>query len=319
MVTILMPVYNAEKYVKSAIVSILNQTYRDFEFLILENSSDDRTLEVIREFKDPRIRIHNTQKISLGAALNVGLSEAKSDIIIRMDADDLSHPQRIEKLLECRSQNPEAGVISSNAAYFNERGIIYLLNLPKSDDAIKKMLPIHSPVNHGGSLFEKSLILSAGGFSEDFFEDYQMWLTLRDKTRFYNVQEYIYYIRYNPVSNSRTNLAEKYNLVYKLQEKYYQNFGTSFPGITQEEELIIRGWREYFYGSRHDILKYWQGLPKDSKMILAALAAQLPDVLFLQFKESRLRMRFSYLWRYFTKEKLNLRSTFGSVIRECSK
>ena len=108
-VSVLMPAYNAEKYIGLAIQSILDQTYRDFEFIILDDCSKDHTWEIIQKYaqKDKRIRaIHNNINLKIAETLNKGLKECKGKYIVRKDADDWSYPNRIEKQVDME-KNPE--------------------------------------------------------------------------------------------------------------------------------------------------------------------------------------------------------------------
>src|SRR6187397_2012165 len=98
LVTVLMSVYNAEKYLREAIDSILNQTYRNFEFIIINDASTDGSEAIINSYKDERIRlISNSQNLRLTASLNKGIDLAKGKYIARMDADDASLPERLQK------------------------------------------------------------------------------------------------------------------------------------------------------------------------------------------------------------------------------
>ncbi|MBA3284207.1 MAG: glycosyltransferase family 2 protein, partial [Nitrosopumilus sp.] len=97
-VTVLMPVYNASAYLHDAIQSILNQTFQDFEFLIIDDGSSDNSEIIIKGYKDKRIRfIKNEQNIGISATLNKGIELASCELIARMDADDVSYPKRLEK------------------------------------------------------------------------------------------------------------------------------------------------------------------------------------------------------------------------------
>ena len=97
-VTVLLPVYNAAAFVGEAIRSVLAQTYRDFELLVIDDASTDDSEQVVRQFKDARIRyLVNESNLGITGTLNRGLSEARGDYIARMDADDICHPQRLAR------------------------------------------------------------------------------------------------------------------------------------------------------------------------------------------------------------------------------
>ena len=100
-VTVLMPVYNGERYLRETMQSILSQTFLDYEFLIIDDGSTDKTLEIINTFTDPRIRVlRNPRRLKLSGALNRGLDESLGHYIARMDADDIAHPERLAQQVD---------------------------------------------------------------------------------------------------------------------------------------------------------------------------------------------------------------------------
>jgi len=108
MISIVMPAYNAEKYIAQAIESILNQTFQDFEFIIVNDGSTDNTLKIIEQYaaQDRRIRLVQIDHVGTSAAKNAGVEVAKSDWIAMMDADDISLPQRLEKQVQAAQKSP---------------------------------------------------------------------------------------------------------------------------------------------------------------------------------------------------------------------
>ncbi|HKQ33129.1 MAG TPA: glycosyltransferase family A protein, partial [Thermodesulfobacteriota bacterium] len=113
-VTVLMTVYNGEKFLNEAIDGILNQTFRDFEFLIINDGSTDGSREIIKSYKDPRINlVDNESNIGLTASLNRGLSLAGGEYIARQDADDISLPERLEKQISILERNPDIALLGS--------------------------------------------------------------------------------------------------------------------------------------------------------------------------------------------------------------
>ena len=124
-VTVLMPVYNGEKYLNQAIDSILTQTFSDFEFLIIDDGSTDKSAEIINGYQDKRIRcLHNDTNLRLAATLNKGLNNSKGFYIARMDCDDISMPERLEKQVAFLDAHPDSCLCSGNAVSINHDGII---------------------------------------------------------------------------------------------------------------------------------------------------------------------------------------------------
>ena len=110
--TVLMPVYNTEKYLKEAVDSILQQSFPDFEFLIIDDSSTDSSAEIIAAYRDPRIRVlKNEKNMGMSATLNKGIEMCRTELIARMDADDISYPERLEKQFRFFESNPECALL----------------------------------------------------------------------------------------------------------------------------------------------------------------------------------------------------------------
>src|SRR5438132_11921709 len=119
-ISVLMPAYNCGKYIAQSINSILNQTYKDFEFIIIDDGSTDNTEEIVLSFKDPRIIYRKTVNKGTSAALNLGLSLALNEWVARIDADDLNVPSRLEKQVKFLNENPGYDIVSSWSVYFKE-------------------------------------------------------------------------------------------------------------------------------------------------------------------------------------------------------
>lgn len=122
--TVLLPAYNAERYLPEAIRSVLDQTHTEFELIVINDGSRDRTLEIAKEFAelDKRVRVITHTNRGIAASLNVGIEAAASDWIARMDADDIMLPTRLERQLAFFSANPTVDLTSSLVIYINERG-----------------------------------------------------------------------------------------------------------------------------------------------------------------------------------------------------
>ena len=123
LVTVLMTVYNGGEYLKTSVRSILNQTFKDFEFLIVNDFSTDDSVDIIKLFNDGRIVIYNNEKnIGQTKSLNVGLNLAKGKYVARMDADDMAFPLWLDKSLDYIRKHPEYAAVGSAAIVMNESG-----------------------------------------------------------------------------------------------------------------------------------------------------------------------------------------------------
>src|SRR5688572_53842 len=121
LVTVLMPVYNAERFLSEAIDSILQQSLTDFEFLIIDDGSTDCSREIINAYKDDRIRlVQNESNLAITASLNKGIHLARASLIARMDADDISYPERLQKQYNYLSNHPDCALLSTSARVITE-------------------------------------------------------------------------------------------------------------------------------------------------------------------------------------------------------
>jgi glycosyltransferase involved in cell wall biosynthesis len=158
-VTVLMPVYNSDSFVKEAIDSILKQTYTHFEFLIINDGSTDATEEIIKSIHDPRIiLVNHPHNQGLIAALNNGLDRAKGKYIVRIDGDDISLPQRIEKQVFELERNPEIGVIGSWFEEFGEHIQTKLITYKCDDTDIRIQHLFQDQLAAPTKVFRKSLV-----------------------------------------------------------------------------------------------------------------------------------------------------------------
>lgn len=183
-VTVLMSVYNGEEYLEEAIASILNQTFRDFEFLIIDDSSTDGTAVILASYSrsDSRvIVVTNESNIGLPRSLNKGLALAHGKYIARMDADDISLPERLEKQVQCMDNNPEIGVCGS---WFKKIGNVKLskcTTLPEKHDDIFAAMLFGNHIGHPTVIIRKKTIIGLGQFYNEefrFAEDYEYWARL---------------------------------------------------------------------------------------------------------------------------------------------
>src|SRR6266498_4162605 len=152
LVTVLMSVYNGERYLSEAIDSIINQTFADFEFVIINDGSTDSSREIINAYRDPRIRlVDNSQNIGLPKSLNLGLALARGEYVARQDADDISHPTRFEKQVEYLDDHGEVVVLGTRVWNMDESGRIYhspLWDHSCTDVGIRWLCMFESPFTH---------------------------------------------------------------------------------------------------------------------------------------------------------------------------
>jgi len=179
LVSVLIAVYNGELYIKNTIQSILNQTYTNFELIIVVNCSNDSTKEILKEFNDERIKIYETNICQLAFNLNYGLLHSKGDYIVRIDADDIAESTRVEKQLQIM-MNDDYDIVGSNLTYIDEDGQIKgERKYPKHNEDIRKKILYASPIAHPSVMYKKSVVLKVAGYMNGkVSEDYDLWLRL---------------------------------------------------------------------------------------------------------------------------------------------
>ena len=179
-ISVVMPVYNGELFIKEAMESILNQTYNDFEFIIIYDESTDGTLSIIQEFQeqDARIILINGDKEGISGALNKGIKEAKGKYIARMDADDISLPIRFEKQIS-HMQNLELDICGGHSLLIDSDGKINGIGImPRSHDLCGLSMMFMVPFVHSGVMMLKSFLTNSSLKYQGKYEDFDMWIRM---------------------------------------------------------------------------------------------------------------------------------------------
>lgn len=224
-VTVVLPNYNNEDFLNDAIDSILNQTFTDFDFIIIDDGSTDNSVDIINSYTDPRIKLILKQENSgIVDTLNIGLEKAKGKYLVRMDGDDISYPDRIEKLVNYLDNNPDIGVCSSALLNF---GLIDEVWKYDQDPLINKAKVLFgNPFGHPTSVFRMSLLKENNikyKNSYPFVEDYKLFTDLNSITLFSCLPDILYKYRRLPHTSTIANketLKERIGLVY--EEVLYQ-------------------------------------------------------------------------------------------------
>jgi glycosyltransferase involved in cell wall biosynthesis len=214
-VTVLMPVYNGENYLREAMDSILNQTFTDFEFVIVNDGSIDKSLEIINSYHDSRIKlIENPKNLGISESLNKGLFSATGKYIVRMDCDDISLPHRLQKQIEYLDNHPEVIIVGSyiDMIDLDSRKLNQQVRYPLIHDDIINSMLTSNPMAHPSVMFRRSEVLNIGGYrlfkewNGVSTEDYDLWLRIASNNfKLANLEESLLYYRYH--SNSLTQVA----------------------------------------------------------------------------------------------------------------
>lgn len=230
LVSVIMPAYNAEKYVEEAINSILNQTYKNFELIILDDASTDNTPLILKNLakKDPRIRyIRNEKNLYIAGNRNKGISLAKGKYILWQDADDISLPNRIEKLLSFMEEHPKTGICGSYLQSFYKDKIKDIRKYPQRDKIIRENLFKFSPIAQPTAIIKKECFDKIGNFDIDMPPAEDIDLTFRIGTlyKFANIPEVLLMYREHPDSATYTKMKRIISNTLKIRKKYSKGFG----------------------------------------------------------------------------------------------
>jgi len=216
-VSIVMSAYNCESFLKQALDSIMNQSYTEFELILIDDASTDSTKIIIQNFAGKYSRIsaiYNDVNQGLTANLNTAISLAKGEYIARMDADDISLPSRIQKQIKFLDEHPEIDLVGSAAYDINEYGEeIQLRQSPNLHDDIIALLPKANPITHSTVMFRKESFASIGYYNEAYrtTQDYDMWFRAAGKgLKFHNLQEIL--LKYRMDNNYHKRKSFKYRL-----------------------------------------------------------------------------------------------------------
>lgn len=240
-VSILMPAYNAEKYIAEAIESILNQTFNDFEFIIIDDCSVDQTWQIITTYagRDKRVvALRNNPRLKLAKTLNVGVGIAMGKYIARMDADDWSYPDRIEKQVHFMDKHPEIGVSGGTMQVCNDQlRVMKARKYHLSDKAIRKNIFYYSPFCHPLIICRADILKVAGIYNESLndAEDYDLYFRIGNYSKFGNLSDQL--IKYRRTNSSvsfknavrqeiltlyiRVKAVIEYNYEMTLIQKFY--------------------------------------------------------------------------------------------------
>lgn len=211
-VSVLLPVYNCPDYVGAAIDSILNQSFSDFELIIIDDGSTDSTPDALDHFHDPRIRHYRQENQGLAATLNRAISLAKAPLLARQDQDDLSNPDRLEKQVAYMQANPACGLLGTWAQIMEIDKLSNRFHRhPTSNWELRYNLLFNNPFVHSSVMLRKTTLEQVGGYCTDPKrqppEDYELWSRLSRVSDVANLPEELLIYREIPSSMSRTGIS----------------------------------------------------------------------------------------------------------------
>jgi len=263
--TVLMAVRNGGLFLKTAVESILHQSYRDFTFLIIDDASTDQTREVISAYRDSRVSLFALERnIGQTAALNLGFKRATSRWIARMDADDYSAPSRLEQQMRLIERNPDVRCVGTGIWEFHDdpQAQDAIILRPKAHQAIWQAELMGSGMIHGSIVVDRKAVLDVGGYNESYryASDRALFLKLLRRVEACNIQEPLVGLR-------RHGAQDSFSL--KAAEEYLDVFKRALDegGFSDTEVATLRRSLSYYHlfkarclhqaGQRRQALRDW--------------------------------------------------------------
>lgn len=220
-ITVLLPVFNGEKYLRQAIDSILNQTFSDFELLIIDDGSTDRTLEIINSYNDSHIKsVRSRKNRGIVYTLNYGIKISRGKYIVRMDADDVSRKDRLERQFRFMEENEEIGICGSWVKIFIYNPIFGItLKFPTTPGEIRHLLKKQNVIQHPSVIMRKDLLVKFDLRYRNKYphaEDFDLWSRANEHFALANIPEVLLYYRYHPNSVGDTYARQQTESAVKL-------------------------------------------------------------------------------------------------------
>lgn len=266
-VSVVMPVYNSEKFLKESIESVLTQTFTDFEFIIIDDGSTDNSVEIIKSYNDSRIRLiaHKENKIHMKRQ-NEGLDLANGKYVAIMHSDDISMPQRFQKQVDFLNNNPNIGIVGSYWKAFDAEE--YTVDVPQKPNELKALSVFHCPFGHPTVMLRKDFLTNNNlRYDENshYAEDYDLWVRALKHFEGANIPEVLlhYRIHKNSVSVARNEILLKTHM--RIQKDIISDLGIT---PTNEEVCFhVKIGKNYNLGENLEEIK--RGLSWLNKLYLA--------------------------------------------------
>ncbi len=286
--SVIMSAFNAEKFILRAVLSILVQSYSDFELIVVDDGSVDKTSEILNIINDKRLKIITQQNSGLTRSLNKALSVSEGRWVARHDADDFSLYNRFERQINFLKKNTDIKMLGSSC--FIEPcppGIINeIFEYPETHEHIVKQLPVINPFVHGSMIIDKKLLVDNYGYNEDYryVQDYELWTRLIKQTCSHNLKQPLYVrsvhsdasqlgVKKDPIFNEiRNRFLAEHKDIYNSDDLVKENGIKSidfYPALT-----IKSGYNKYISRT------YYRMAQKSKKMKLPWVQALCRGLLY---------------------------------------
>jgi glycosyltransferase involved in cell wall biosynthesis len=239
-VSVLMAVYNGQRYLRDAVNSVIAQTFKDFEFIIIDDGSTDRSPELLASYAkaEPRIRLITRPNKGLTKSLNEGLHLARGEFIARMDADDISLPERFERQVMYLRDHPEVALVGSRVEFIDPDG--FPINLKPGmtlthEEIDSALLRKGWPLVHPAVMMRRDAVLAVGGYGEQYLtnQDHDLFLRLAERYRLANLSDVLLQYRQHFESISLAKSKLQGDMVEAILREAYAR-----RGLTMADGLL---------------------------------------------------------------------------------
>ncbi|MBM3856795.1 MAG: glycosyltransferase [Verrucomicrobia bacterium] len=298
-ITILMTVFNAESYLAVSIESIQRQTFSDWEFIIVDDASTDRSLAIAESYaeKDLRIKIiRNAINKGQTRCLNQGLVEARGSLVARQDADDLSHLQRLEKQWKRFQQEPTLVLLGTCGLMINqEDDLIGILDKPLTHEVICWSAAIANPFLHTSVMFRADVVRALGDYDEDYqiAQDYDLWARIMGRYRVANLPERLISYRHLESSLSKSGKNKAFQEAQAIAMREEKNsFGRE---LKPQERCLIQAFREGESVNQQEFMRVFKNLQSSFTSASQNDRRRLRAIYYLQGAGSKKQSRYDQL------------------------
>lgn len=322
-VSVIIPVYKAEKYIAATVQSVLDQTYKNFELIIVDDGSPDKSVEICQQFNDRRIKIIRQQNRGVCAARNAGIRQAEGEYLAFLDGDDLWLPEKLEKHIEHLENSPSVGLSFSHSAFIDEAGEpLGIYQMAKVRDISSELILCRNPIGNGSTPVIRRETLAAIKFQDNVFgsmedcyfderfhhiEDIECWLRIHIQTdwEIEGIPEALTLYRVTS-GGASTNLARQFESLEKVLEKtrsYAPELVAKWGDAAKAYQLRFLARRAVRMQAASTAVEfahralstYWRILVEEPRRTLLTLAAAyslwlLPRSLYSQMENFALKM-----------------------------
>jgi glycosyltransferase involved in cell wall biosynthesis len=276
--SVLLPVHNGYPYLPAAVESILAQSFRDFEFLVIDDGSTDETSKFLSALSDCRVHYNRLEKVGLPAALNYGLNKARTSLIARMDADDVCESERLQHQVGFLDRHQESVIVGCQSTVIDPNDDVNgERHFPVEDMAIRWQMAFGCPFQHPGVMYRREAVLAAGAYRKEEYpaDDYGLWTRLAKLGQMANLDRKLLKYRVHPKSISLSLTADQTEHCSRIAADYacaispidhsafrdlyhFLASGSCPPGRGAQLEVAFTTWRKLFVATNADSgLGYW--------------------------------------------------------------